>query len=128
MGFQAPTPDATGVAVSTAYSSGNVAAATATATIPAVAGKTNYLTGYVVTASGATAGLPVNFTITGCVGGTITNTFVFPAGVLVGAVPLVVILTDPLAATGPNVAVVGSLPSSGAGGTNASVTLFGYNN
>src|SRR5947207_13311659 len=63
--------------------SGNVANSSAAASLAAVSGKTNYLTGFQVTASGATAGLPVNVTVTGVITGTMTYTFVFPAGVLV---------------------------------------------
>src|SRR5262249_31577165 len=48
-----------------ANSSGNVAAATATATLPAAAGKTTWIEGFDVTAAGATAASIVQMTITG---------------------------------------------------------------
>jgi len=51
-------------------SSGNVAAVTATATLAAVAAKTNYLTKVDINGGGATAGSIINCAITGLVGGT----------------------------------------------------------
>src|SRR5262245_31020600 len=59
-------------------SSGNVANASATASLAAVAGRTNYLEGFQVTATGATAALAVNVTVTGLVTGTLTYSFAFP--------------------------------------------------
>jgi hypothetical protein len=76
-------------ATSVQISSGNVAAGSCAAALPAVSAKTNYCTGFQVTASGATTGLPVTVTLAGILGGTLTYTFVFPAGVLVPATPLV---------------------------------------
>lgn len=107
-------------------SSGNVAAGVATATLTCPAGKTMWLTGATVTGAGSTAGAAVSFTITGLVGGTQTYAFTAPTGVLVGAVPLDVDLFAPIPATGVAVNIVGSLPSLGAGSTNASVVLTGF--
>lgn len=106
--------------------SGNVADAIATATLAAAAAKTTYLTGFVVSASGATAGLPVTGTITGVVGGPLHFTFVFPAGVLVGAVPLVVNFEKPIPASAVDTAIAIALPAGGAGNTNATVNATGY--
>jgi hypothetical protein len=50
--------------------SGNVANASAAATLAGAATKTTYITGFVVTASGSTAALVVNGTVTGLIGGT----------------------------------------------------------
>src|SRR4051812_43674046 len=110
-------PDNLGVEYGGDYvsaSSGNVAAATCTWTIAAHLVKLNYLSGFIVTASGATAGLPVSVTVTGLVGGTQTYTFTAPAGVLVGAAPLVVSLPVPLPTTAVNTAIVVSMPTLGA--------------
>lgn len=107
-------------------SSGNVAAAAAAATLAAEAAKTTYLSGFVVTAAGATAGLVVNGTITGLVGGTMTFSFAFPAGVLVQATPLIVNFPFPVPASALNTAIVLTLPSGGAGNTNAAVTAIGF--
>lgn len=118
------TPIAAGTPLSA--SSGNVAAAIASASLPAVAGVTNYITGFQITASGATAALVVNATVTGLIGGTATYTFVFPAGVTVAATPLLVTFPQAIPASAANIAITVSLPSSGAGGTNASVNVFGF--
>lgn len=107
-------------------SSGNVAAAVAAATLPAVAGKTNFLTGFTVTGAGATAGLPVLVTITGVLGGTQTYVYCAAAGVLVANVPLVIQFPYPLQATGTNVAIVVSCPSLGSGNTNNTTVAYGY--
>lgn len=113
-------------ATNVAASSGNVANATATATLPAVAGKTNYVTGFSITGGGATAALLVNATLTGVVGGPLNYTFGAPVGVAVAALPLVVELETPLPASAVNTAVSISLPALGAGNTNAAVNIHGY--
>lgn len=115
-------PGATSVAVS----SGNVAAAAAVAALPAVASKTNYCTGFQVTASGATTGLPVSVTLAGILGGTLTYTFVFPAGVLVPATPLTVSFPAPIPASAVNTAITLTCPSGGSGNTNATANIQGY--
>jgi hypothetical protein len=74
-----------------AASSGNVAAAVATATLAAGgANVMTYISGFEVTGSGATAGLPVTVTVIGVLGGTLSYTYTAAAGVLVGNTPLVV--------------------------------------
>lgn len=104
--------------------SGVVANATATATMPAVAGKTNVLNALQVTGLGATAGSTVTGTITGVQGGTQEFTVAIPAGV---TTPVNFELTFPggLFATGPNTAIVVSVPAFGAGNTNAEVNTQG---
>lgn len=114
-----------GASTPTTASSGNVASTAAVATIAASAGVTNWATGFICTASGATLGLPVNVTLTGLVGGTMTFAFAFPAGVLVGATPLSISFPSPIPATGVNTALTLTLPSGGVGNTNASVVLVG---
>jgi len=106
--------------------SGNVANASAAATLPAVSGKTNFLTGFEITASGATAGLVVNATVTGLATGTQNYAFTFPAGVAVAALPLIVIFDNPIPASATNTAITVTLPASGAGGTNAAVNVHGF--
>lgn len=115
-----------GSASRTNASSGNVAAATATATLAAVAAKTNYITGVDVDAGGATAAACVNLTITGLVGGTAT----YPVCVIAGATlqnPRIQIrFPAPLPASAVNVAIAAALPSLGAGNTNAAVNAYGF--
>lgn len=106
--------------------SGNVANAQAVATLPAVAGKTNYLSGFTVTGSGATAGLPVVVTVTGLLGGTLSFVYTAAAGVLVANTPLVVTFARPIPASAVNTAIVVTCPALGAGNTNNAVVANGY--
>jgi hypothetical protein len=107
-------------------SSGNVANASAVAALPAVVSKTNYLTSFTITASGSTAALVVNATITGLLGGTMTLTFTFPAGVAVAATPIICAFDTPIPASAANTAITLTLPAGGAGNTNAAVSIQGY--
>lgn len=107
-------------------SSGNVAAAVATATLTSAAGKTAYITGFSVTGSGATAGLPVSVTVTGILGGTLTFTYVAATGALLANEPLLIAFPAPLPASAVNTNIVVSCPSLGAGNTNNTVVAYGY--
>ncbi|PWT71918.1 MAG: hypothetical protein C5B60_10315 [Chloroflexi bacterium] len=115
----------------TTASSGNVAAATATATLPAIAATSQLpagtweVTAFEITASGATAAIVVSPTITGLLGGTMTLTFSAPAGVLAGATPLIAHFNPPLDGI-PGQAIVLSMPTLGSGNTNATVVLHGF--
>jgi hypothetical protein len=115
-----------GVGPISTYSSGNVANAAATATIPAVAAKTCYIAGFEATGAGATAAGVVNLTITGLLGGTATYTVSVPAGATAGLLPLDVIFTPPLIASAANTAIVVSMQALGAGNTNAAVVAHGF--
>lgn len=108
-------------------SSGNVAASAATATLPGVAGKTTFITGFSVTGAGATAGSIVSVTATGLIGGvTATYNLAVVAGVLLGNVPLVIQFIKPIPANAINTAIVVTVPSLGLGNTNSSVVAHGY--
>ncbi len=107
-------------------SSGNKANASAAATLTPSATTTAYLSGFEVTGSGATAALPVSVTVTGILGGTLTYTYNFSAGALVGNTPLVVAFDPPLPASAINTAIVVTCPASGAGGTNNTVVAHGF--
>lgn len=110
-----------------AASSGNVANASAAASISAVAAKTNYVTGFTITASGATAASVQTATLAGLVGGvTLSYTFVFPAGATTVATPLIVTFPTPIPANAANTAITVTLPAGGAGNTNAAVTIHGF--
>lgn len=113
-------------AVSVVGASGNVANAVAAASLPAVAGKTNYLTGFEITGSGATAGLPVSVTVTGLLGGTLTFTYTAAVGALVGNAPLIVPFPKPLAASAVNTAITVSCPALGTGNTNNCAVIHGF--
>lgn len=107
-------------------SSANVANAAAVATLPAVAAKTTYITGFQITGSGATAALPVIVTVAGLVTGTMNFIYNFAAGVLVGNTPLIVPFTTPIPASAVNTPIVVTCPASGAGGTNNTASAEGY--
>jgi hypothetical protein len=108
-----------------AASSGNVANASAAATLAAVAAKTNFITGLEITFSGATAASVVLATVTGLLGGTQTFVVAVPAGAAVGGVPLAIRFSPPHPASAANVAITATLPALGAGNTNACVNVRG---
>lgn len=120
-----PSPYPTG-AVPVSGNSGNVANGSAVATLPAAPGKTTYLTDFEITAGGATLGLLVNPTVVGLLGGTATYVFGAVAGVLAASTPLMMPFDTALPASATNTAIVLTLPALGAGNTNASVTVHGY--
>lgn len=107
-------------------SSGNVANATASATLAGAAGKTTYLQGFTVSGAGATVGLPVTVTITGTVSGTLHFTYSASAGVLVANVPLVMNFPMAIPASATNTSIVVSCPALGVGNTNNAVIAYGY--
>lgn len=109
----------------TAASSGNVANASAVATLAAVAAKTNYLSGVEITFAGATAASVVLATITGLLGGTQTIVVPVPAGVAVAGVPVLLNFYPPHPASAVNTAIAVTLPALGAGNTNACVNARG---
>ena len=107
-------------------SSGNQANANAVATLTATATTTSWITGFECSAAGSTAGLAVVVTVTGLIGGTKSYIFTFPAGVLVGATPLIVTFPTPIPASAPGVNIVVTLPAGGGGNTNAAATAEGF--
>jgi hypothetical protein len=107
-------------------SSGNVSNATAAASLAAVVGKTNYVAGFEITASGATLAGSVNATLSGIMGGPFSYAFAVPAGATLGAQALVVSFDPPLPATATNTAITLSLPALGLGNTNAAVNIRGF--
>mgnify|MGYP001582767201 CR=1 FL=1 len=106
--------------------SGNVANATAAATLAAVAGKTTYITGFEVTGSGATLGSIVTVTVTGTITTTLSYTVAAIAGALLINTPLIVAFPVAIPASAANTTIVVSMPALGAGNTNATVVAHGY--
>ena len=106
--------------------SGNVAAAAAVATLAGVAGKTTYITGFIISGTGATAGLPVSVTVAGVVTGTLTFTYAAAAGVLVANTPLNIQFSTPIPASAVNTAIVVTCPSLGSGNTNNTANAIGF--
>lgn len=107
-------------------SSGNVANAAAVATLAGAVGKSTWVTGFEITASGATAASVVTATLTGILGGTMSYTFVVPAGITTAATPLIVSFNPPLPSSAANTPIAINLPALGAGNTNAAVNIHGY--
>lgn len=107
-------------------SSGNVANASAVATLAGAAGKTTYITGFEITAGGATAGALVLATITGLINGTATYVYAVATGAATGSPPLIVEFSAPIPASAVNTAIVVTLPALGAGNTNAAVVAHGF--
>jgi hypothetical protein len=106
--------------------SGNVANASAAATLTGGTTTTVYLAGFEVTGAGSTAGLPVTVTVAGLLGGTRSYTYSFVAGVLVANTPLIVAFDPPLPASAVNTAIVVTCPAGGAGNTNNTVVAHGF--
>lgn len=103
------------------------ASATATtgsfsASLAAVANKTNYICGFVISSGGSSAATVVNATVTGTVTGTLNFSYVFPSsgqGVLGIAFPQCIV------ASNWNTAITVSVPAGGTG-TTAALSVWGY--
>jgi len=108
----------------TASSTG--AAAALTETLPGVAGKTTYLTGFQITGGGATAASNITVTVTGLISGTNSYNITVPAGATVGITPLNVTFPNPISASAVNTAIVVNVPSFGAGNTAAAAAAQGF--
>lgn len=113
-------------AIAVANSSGNVAAAVATATLPAAQARTTYICGFTVTSGGSTAAATVNVTVTNTIGGTLTYSYSTSTGVDAPSAPLPVSISPCLPASGVNTTIVVSMPSLGAGNAHASISATGY--
>lgn len=107
-------------------SSGNVAAGVATATLAGAAAKTTYLCGFSITSSGSTGALVVSPTVANTITGTMTFSYTTVAGVTLANATLNMQFNPCIPANGTNVTVPVSLPSLGAGNTNATVNAWGY--
>jgi len=94
-------------------------------TLAAAAGFRTYLSGFVVTGAGATAGSTIAITITGLTS-TLNFRLIIPAGAGVGVTPLIVVFDRPIAASADNTAIVVNVPSFGAGNTDAAAAAWGF--
>jgi len=99
------------------------AAAAAVATMPAVAGKKNYVTFLVATIGQAAAAVNVLCTITGLIGG--TWSFILTGGTTTGDTVDLAFLPA-VVGSAVNTAVVATIPSSGAAGPPIAITIGGY--
>lgn len=107
-------------------SSGNVAAASAVATLAGAANVTTYITGFRCGGAGATAASVVNLTVAGLLGGTQTYTVAVPAGATLAGPTTERRYQPAVPASAVNTAIVVTMPSLGAGNTNASCNAEGY--
>ena len=121
---QGADPVSPDVAVSS--SSGNVAAASAVATLAAATGKTTYISGFSITGLGATAAGVSLATLAGVLGGTMTFVIPVPVGATIGITPLNVNFNPPLPASAVNTAIVLTVPTFGSGNTNAAANAWGF--
>jgi hypothetical protein len=101
---------------------GNVAL---TVTIPAVAGRRNYITGIQIGGGGATAANAITLTVTNAQGGTLNYSIIVP--VLGSGVNHIIPFPMPLCASAVNTAMVVTLPAFGAGNGLVSLAVQGYN-
>ena len=101
-------------------------AATATATLPAVAGKRVYVTGFEVTGSGATTKTMKGAHLDGVNASPLYYYVTVPEGADVAITPLIVQFTRPLPATAINGAVALVVPSFGTGNAAQSAVLHGF--
>jgi hypothetical protein len=113
-------------AIPIAASSGNVAAATATATLAATPGRTTYICGFTVTAGGSTAAATVNVTVTNTTGGTLTYNYSTSTGVDAPSAPLPVVFSPCVPANAQNTSIVVSMPTLGSGNAHAAINATGY--
>jgi hypothetical protein len=106
-------------------SSGVVANGVASASIPAAAGKTSYLSGLEITGLGATGAAQVVATVNN---GAVVASYSIsvPAGVTTPISPVQVALGDPVPGATPNQAVTVSVPAFGNGNTTVIVNAHGY--
>lgn len=106
--------------------SGNVANASAVATLTGTATTTVYIAGFEITGGGATAASVVTVTVAGLLGGTRSYTYGAVAGAGVPNAPLVVAFNPPLPASAINTPIVVTCPALGSGNTNATVVAHGF--
>jgi hypothetical protein len=99
------------------------------ASLPAVAGKTNYLEGFDVTGGGATSAAVIEISVTGLAAGTLKyemNVLAGVTGPMNAQGGVFIRFPEPLPASGLNTAITVTVPSFGAGNTNASVVAYGF--
>jgi hypothetical protein len=111
-----------------ANSAGGAAQANA-ATLPATAGRTQYLEGFDLTGGGATAAGVIEISITGLAAGTLKyemNVLAGVSGPVNAQGGLSIRFPQPQPASGANIAITVTVPSFGAGNTNAAVVAYGF--
>lgn len=124
-GLVTPNSAVAGLTTDIKASSGVVANAVATATLPAALGKTTFLIGFDLTVTGATAGLEI-VAVINFGGATWSYPIIVPAGATSNAVFIQRSLHRPAPADAPNTAIVGTVPAAGAGDVAVCMNIHGY--
>ena len=106
--------------------SATAANAVTTATLPAVAGKRNYITGFTITGAGSTLGNVVQATLSGLSVPDLRYTVAAPANILSPIQPINVQFDPPIPAAAVNAAITMTVPAVGLGNTAVTVDLYGY--
>lgn len=104
----------------------NAANAAATATMPAVADKTNYITGFDVTGLGATTAAGVDVVVSGLLDGDLTYSYGFVAGATLANPVLSIKFPRPIPALDVNTAIVVTCPAGGAGALKNRCVVHGF--
>lgn len=107
--------------------SATAAAANCVVTLPAVAGRTNFVEGFTVTGTGATAAAIVNTTLSGLAVSNCVYITAFPAGVNTAITTLDIRFPTPLPASAANAAITLNVPSAGSGNSAVAATIYGFN-
>ncbi len=94
--------------------------------LPAVAGKTNYITGFEISGGGATAVSIPQANITGITAAAILYTILIPAGALTSVVNFSIEFTRPIPASAANTAITLNIPAFGAGNLLQAAFLHGF--
>lgn len=116
-------------ATSVAKSSGIVSNAVAAASLPAVAAKTNFISGFDVETDGATAAGFVHVTVSGiqgATGNTLDFIYSWNTGLNASDTPYSIRFSPPLQCQAINTAIVVTVPALGAGNTAAIANVYGY--
>lgn len=96
------------------------------ATMPAVAGKTNYLTHVAYSGLGATAQSQTSIVLTGLLGGTLNRWINVPAGITLVIDDDIIQFNPPIPASAANQAIVATLNAFGAGNVASQCAVYGY--
>jgi hypothetical protein len=124
--IQSQPPGSAGSTQTYVSSSSAVAAGGNSNTLSGAAGKTTYCTGFSVTGGGATAASNIAVTITQTSGANLNYVIVVPAGATTSITPLIVTFNPPIPASAPNTGIILTVPSFGAGNTNAAAEIHGF--
>lgn len=124
--IQANGQSATGSTQTPVTATASGANANTTATIPGVAGKFTYITGFQVTSNGATASTSVTVAVTGTVTGTMNYVYVTGTLNAAGDGQLIVTFPTPVPSSAVNTAIAVGVPALGAGNTVTQVSMQGF--